>query len=363
MLVLVPPRRAAPQAATYAKGIDVSHWQGRDRLAAGRRRVVHASPSAKATEGNDAHRPDVLDQPRRRGDGRPARSAPITSRGLAAPATPALIANAIAQADLFLDVAQPQAGRAAARARPRDEGRPVARRRSQTWTSAWLDEVAARTGVQRARLRVAELLEDRARRHDRRRRRPAIRSGSRTGRRTPRRSSRAANWGGLGWTFWQYTSDCARARLSRMRRRRPLQRRRSVRGRDPARIPAARRRRALPPTIVGTAQTGKTLAGVPGTLERRQAGRRSRYQWQRCDAAGAGCLPIVGRDFGDLRPGRPPTSAMRSASPSPRRAPAGRDRRRRRATVAVVGAGATVTRPAATRAPDGDRHAAGRARR
>ena len=50
---------------------------------------------------------------------------------------------------------------------------------------------------------------------------------------------------------------------------------------------------ASPPTIVGTPQTAKLLAGVPGTWT---GGKPVTflYQWQRCDAAGGTCVPIVG---------------------------------------------------------------------
>src|SRR5205823_6304580 len=101
-----------------------------------------------------------------------------------------------------------------------------------------------------------------------------------------------ANWGGLGWTFWQ-CSDCSKvpgfAHCVDGDR---------YNGADPgvvaiAPYPVGLPSVASPPTIVGTAQTTKSLAGVPGT----GAGGKPVtfvYQWQRCDAAGANCLPIVG---------------------------------------------------------------------
>src|SRR5207237_610573 len=102
----------------------------------------------------------------------------------------------------------------------------------------------------------------------------------------------AANWAGQSWTFWQWT-DCVKvpgfAHCSDGDR---------YRGPDPAAVaipayPNGAPSGSSPPTIVGTAQTGKTLAGIPGTW----AGGKPvtfAYQWQRCDAAGGTCAPIVG---------------------------------------------------------------------
>ena len=77
-----------------------------------------------------------------------------------------------------------------------------------------------------------------------------------------------------------------------LRRRRPLQRIRSFTRRDscPTRRAA---RRSLPPTIVGAAQSGRVLAGIPGAWT---GGKPVSflYQWLRCDAAGANCIPISG---------------------------------------------------------------------
>ena len=102
----------------------------------------------------------------------------------------------------------------------------------------------------------------------------------------------AGNWGGLGWTFWQWT-DCAKVTgfLHCVDGDRYV-------GLDPGPIaiapyasgpPSA----SIPPTIVGTAKNGVTLAGVPGSW----AGGKPvsfTYQWEQCDAAGGSCVPIAG---------------------------------------------------------------------
>jgi hypothetical protein len=50
---------------------------------------------------------------------------------------------------------------------------------------------------------------------------------------------------------------------------------------------------STPPTIVGTAKAGAKLAGVPGIWSGGKPLAFS-YQWQSCDASGAGCAPIPG---------------------------------------------------------------------
>jgi hypothetical protein len=50
---------------------------------------------------------------------------------------------------------------------------------------------------------------------------------------------------------------------------------------------------SVPPTIVGTAKAGAKLAGLPGSWNGGKPVAFS-YQWQSCDAAGAGCTPIPG---------------------------------------------------------------------
>src|SRR5262249_29730597 len=48
----------------------------------------------------------------------------------------------------------------------------------------------------------------------------------------------------------------------------------------------------VPPQIVGAAKVGTTLAAVPGDWAGGKPVTFS-YQWQQCDAAGGGCVPIA----------------------------------------------------------------------
>jgi len=135
---------AAAAATSYAKGIDVSHYQGKIAWP----KVANASVTfafGKATEGTTYTDPTYTTN--RTG----AESAGITfgAYHFARPAgsgDSGLIANAIAQADYFLDVAQPQEGELPPVLDLETKGN-LTTPALQKWTSAWLTEIAARTGV------------------------------------------------------------------------------------------------------------------------------------------------------------------------------------------------------------------------
>jgi GH25 family lysozyme M1 (1,4-beta-N-acetylmuramidase) len=273
-------------AATYANGVDVSHYQGLinwTQVAAKSYRFTFA----KATEGTTlvdptypVNRAGAEGMGLRFGAyhfGRPSGTGPAT-----------IVASAIAQADYFVSVAQPQAGEL-----PPVLDLEVTGGLSPTllvqWAQAWLDEVKARTGVSGFvyaspnfwkeklgntsafaiggyRLWVAHWTTNGA---------PLVPAG---------------NWGGLGWTFWQWT-DCASVPgfLNCVDGDRyagldpgPL-----AIGTYPTGAPAA----SVPPTILGTVKTGMLLAAQPGTWSGGKPVAFT-YQWQQCDAAGANCTPI-----------------------------------------------------------------------
>src|ERR1700730_807907 len=288
VLVLAALLSVPAGAATFAKGIDVSHYNGAidwTQVATASYRFVFT----KATEGNTLIDPTYSINRA----GAKAFGLRLGAYHFARPAgstDAARIANAIAQADFLLTVAQPQAGELPP-VLDLETKNGLSATALQTWTDAWLGEIAARTGVNALvytspnfwktaldstgsiaasgyRLWVAHWTANAA---------PLV---------------PGANWGGFGWTFWQW-SDCSKVpgfahcvdgdRFN---------------GVDPGTVaippyPGGPPSSASPPTIVGTAQTTQTLAGVPGPW----AGGKPVtfvYQWQRCDAAGANCLPIVG---------------------------------------------------------------------
>ncbi len=150
------------------------------------RRHVHVR---EGDGGQDAHRHHVSAEPGRRRGRRHARSARTTSHVRPAAATQRSPRDAISQADHFVDVAQPAAGDLPPVLDLETTGGLKAAR------SAHVDAELADGGARayrraRARLHVAQLLEDRARATRQRSQRPASRSGSRTGRARRRRSCR-----------------------------------------------------------------------------------------------------------------------------------------------------------------------------
>jgi hypothetical protein len=159
----------------------------------------------------------------------------------------------------------------------------------QTWARAWLDEVWARTGVLGLIYASPSFwktaLGDTT---------AFATAGNKlwiahwTTNASP--TLPAQKWGSLSWLFWQW-SDCQHVpgikncvdgdRFN---------------GPDPSLVaipayPTGAPVASVPPTIVGAAQTGRVLAGVPGVWT---GGKPVSflYQWLRCDAAGASCIPI-----------------------------------------------------------------------
>jgi GH25 family lysozyme M1 (1,4-beta-N-acetylmuramidase) len=332
-------------AATYANGVDVSHYQGLinwTQVAAKSYRFTFA----KATEGTtlvDAtypvNRAGAEGMGMRFGAyhfGRPSGTGPAT-----------ITASAIAQADHFVDVAQPQAGELPPVLDLEATGGLSAKSLVQ-WAQAWLDEVKARTGVSGFvyaspnfwkerlgntsafaiggyRLWVAHWTKNGA---------PSVPAG---------------NWGGLGWTFWQWT-DCASVPgfLNCVDGDRYA-------GLDPGPIaipayPTGAPVASVPPTVVGTVKVGMLLVAVPGTWS---GGKpiAFTYQWQQCDAAGGNCTPISGATSDTYKPttadsGHALTVTVTSQSSSGGAAAASAP------TVAVGSSGSgVITQPVATTQP------------
>ncbi|MHB8469252.1 MAG: GH25 family lysozyme [Gaiellaceae bacterium] len=283
--------------ASYAKGVDVSHYNG----AVDWTHVVTASYKfvfAKATEGFTLIDPTYPIN--RQGTeslgirfgayhfGRPSGSG---DAGIAA--------SAIAQADFLVGTAQPQAGELPPVLDLETKG-TLSQTSLVKWTQAWLDEVQARTGVQPFiyaspsfwktalgdttafagngnRLWIAHWTKNAS---------PLV---------------PAANWDGLGWTFWQWT-DCSTVpgfvHCSDADR---------FNGTDPSPVaiapyPTGAPVASVPPTIVGAPQAGRQLAAVPGSWSGGKPVAFA-YQWQRCDAAGRTCTSIPGATAETYKPG------------------------------------------------------------
>jgi GH25 family lysozyme M1 (1,4-beta-N-acetylmuramidase) len=279
---------AAGRAAAAPTGIDVSNWQREiDWLAAagsGRTFVF-----AKATEGTTFT--DVTFAVNRAGAAGVGMH--VGAYHLARPAgatDAAVVASAMAQADRFATVVQPQPGELLPVLDLEATG-GLSVARLTLWVQTWLSEVRERIGS-RPIIYVS----------------PAFWKTSMGDSPVFALAGNplwiahwtqaslpilpGASWGGAGWSVWQW-SNCDHIpgitgcvdgdRLngtSFAQITMPA---------NPGGLPAP----ASPPTITGSAQDGTTLAALAGTW----AGGKPvtfAYQWQRCDAVGKGCAPITG---------------------------------------------------------------------
>jgi lysozyme len=274
---------AAPaSAAAYVRGIDVSHWKGQIDWAKVKR-GGHRFAFAEASNGT------AFDwtYARNRAGARAARVA-FGAFHFAQPggATPqAVLADARAEADLFVSVAGPQTGELApVLDLERTGGLSTASLRA--WTGAWLDEVWRQVGA-----------------------RPTIYSSPSFWRRAMRDASvfattgsrlwvahwrvraprvPAANWGSTGWSFWQWT-NCSRVPGIRGCVDGDRFNGTSVAAAQMAPPPLS----IEPPTIVGVPQTAQVLSASPGTWQADPAPALA-YQWERCtDTTAEDCSAIA----------------------------------------------------------------------
>jgi lysozyme len=275
-------------AASYAKGLDVSNWQGTiDWLQVANDDYTFAF--AKATESTTFT--DVTYALNR--SGTKALGIRLGAYHFARPGgsdDAAIIASAIAQADHFVDVAQPRAGDLPPVLDLEATGglppAPLAR-----WTQAWLDEVDARTGLRpliyaspsfwKTRLGDTTQFAENGNglwiAHWTKAAAPTV---------------PASGWNGKNWMFWQWTNcqsipgiaKCSDADRANAPDPSPF-----ALAAFPGGLPAS----SSPPTILGTARAGSRLTAVPGEWS---GGKPIAfiYQWQSCDSAGAGCTPIAG---------------------------------------------------------------------
>jgi GH25 family lysozyme M1 (1,4-beta-N-acetylmuramidase) len=195
---------AATAAQATLEGIDVSHWNGQpawDQVKADGIKFV----IAKASEGSDKRDPQYASNKQQV----EALGLPFTAYHFARPDT--TVGDAVAEADNFVDAAA-LTGRNLVPVLDLEDNGGLGKRKLVTWTRDWLNEVQVRLGV-KATIYTS----------------PAFWAGSMGN--TPWFANNgyrlwvahwgvnqptvpAANWGGRGWTLWQYTSSGSVAGIS-----------------------------------------------------------------------------------------------------------------------------------------------------
>ena len=283
-------------AATRAKGLDVSNWNGRiawAKVASAGYRFVFG----KATEGTTYT--DATYTTNRNGS--ETANLYFGAYHFAKPAGSSIgaaTASAIAQADHFLAVAAPQPGELPPVLDLETTGK-LPKSRLLAWTLAWLGQIYARTGVNPFlytspnfwKLNLGNSTAAAAAGTD-------LWVAHWTSGSTP--LVPAQNWDGAGWTFWQWT-NCVRvpgiSRCTDADRMNGAQLASVAIQPYPTGPPVL----STPPTLVGPPQAGQLLAAVPGTWE---GGKplQFTYQWKRCDAAGANCVTIPAAVAESYRP-------------------------------------------------------------
>jgi GH25 family lysozyme M1 (1,4-beta-N-acetylmuramidase) len=278
---------ASPAAAAtpLVRGIDVSHWKGSIRWP----RVAQGGYRFAFTEATNGFTADWTYERNR--TGATAARLAFGAFHFARPAgsTPqGVISNAVAQADYFASVAEPQTGELAPVLDLERTG-GLSPSSLRAWTAAWLDEVYLQIGIRPTIYSSPTFW-----RHAMRDASTFAAVGSQlwiahwrvTSPRVP-----AANWDASGWTFWQWT-NCSHVP--------------GIRGCvDGDRYRGARVASALmapppvaidAPTLAGVPETGQVLSASTGTWQANPAPTLS-YQWQRCTDTTAGTCVAIAKAF------------------------------------------------------------------
>ncbi|MGH2693936.1 MAG: glycoside hydrolase family 25 protein [Actinomycetota bacterium] len=282
------------RAQTYTLGIDVSHHQGTIDW----NRVVdsgHVFAFHKATEGATFTDPNYG---RNRADAGAA-GIPFGAYHFARPdggTIAAAQADAISEAEHFLDVAQPAPGDLVPVLDMEATGGLPARRLI-AWTQAWLDAIVSALDVQpliytspnfwKTNVDDTTTFADQG---------FPLWIAHYTSAAAP--NVPAANWNGEGWSFWQWTSCATVPGISGCvdEDRFPDSDLSAfiIPGApepEPEPEPATPPSNELPPAISGDTEVGETLSASSGTWSGTQPLSYS-YSWYRCDEEGAGCSAV-----------------------------------------------------------------------
>ncbi len=278
----------AARAETTLSGIDVSNWQRQiDWLSvAGTGNSFVFAKATEATTFTD------LTFPLNRSGARVAgmRFGAYHFAQPSGTSDSAAVASAVAQADYFLSVAEPLRGELLPVLDLEVTG-GLSAARLTLWTQTWLNHVVARTGIKpiiyvspsfwKSRLGDSPV---------------AAVSGHRLWIAHWTKAALpilpGASWGGLGWSFWQW-SNCRRiAGITGCVDGNRFNGSNLASVTVPA-YPSGLPTRLGVPTIVGGPQAGRLLVALPGGWGGGKPVSFT-YQWQRCDATGRACVPIAG---------------------------------------------------------------------
>ena len=286
--VLVLAGGAQSRAEAQVTGIDVSNWQRQiDWLAVAG--TGHAFVFAKATEGTTF---TDLTFPLNRSGARVAgmRFGAYHFARPSGSSDAAIVASAIAQADYFLSVAEPA----------RTELLPVldlentgglSIARLTLWTQTWLTHVVARTGLKPIVYVSPSFWKERLGDSP-----VAAVAGHRLWIAHWTKAALpilpGASWGGLGWSFWQWSNCQKVAGIAGCVDGNRFNGTNLASVTVPA-YPSGLPTRLGAPTIVGGPQAGKLLVASAGAWGGGKPVSFA-FQWQRCDAAGRACASITG---------------------------------------------------------------------
>jgi GH25 family lysozyme M1 (1,4-beta-N-acetylmuramidase) len=293
--LLAPGAEAA--AATRAKGIDVSNWNGAIRWSKVRA-AGYRFAFGKATEGT-SYVDKTYTTNRNGSEGAGLVFGAYHYARPTGSTVAAATASAIAQANHFLAVAGPQPGELPPVLDLEKTGN-LPRARLLVWTLAWLEQIYARTGVEpfvytsplfwRSNLgnstAVAAAGTELWIAHWTRASQPWV---------------PARNWNGVGWRFWQWTDCVSVPGVPKKCTDGDRMNGTSLSAVAIEPYPTGLPLLSAPPTIVGPPQAGRLLAAVPGAWEGGKPLKFS-YAWRRCDTAGAQCAAISGATAGKYRP-------------------------------------------------------------
>lgn len=297
---LLPVLSASPVvAAEYTLGIDVSHWQEENGNVINWTKVAESGQVFvfhKATEGTTYSDPKYSGNRTEAGDAGIAFGAYHYARPNGGDIS-AAEADAAAEAQHFLSVAQPAPGDLVPVLDIESNDKNLPARRMIAWIHRWLATVEGALGVKPLIYTYPSFWET----HLNNTSAFAVDGfplwiahyTTEPAPRTP-----GGNWNGNGWAFWQFTSQASipgiRGNVDQNRFSGADLNAYKIPGAplpQPTPEPATPPVNQAPPTITGDTEVGSTLTASQGTWGGSTPQSYS-YEWHRCDSNGLGCVGV-----------------------------------------------------------------------